>query len=91
MAARRGPSDDEFRDEIEAHVAVETDRLIADGVSPEGAAITARRTFGNVTRVREPGDRDVGEGDGAADHLGAATEPTNPEGRGRFLRVELAC
>jgi predicted permease len=53
MARQQGPSDDEFREEIEAHVALETDRLIADGLSPEDAAIAARRTFGNVTRVRE--------------------------------------
>ena len=53
MARGQGPSDDEFREEIEAHVALETDRLIADGLSPEDAAIRARRTFGNVTRVRE--------------------------------------
>jgi putative ABC transport system permease protein len=51
--AREGPSDDEFRDEIEAHVALETDRLIADGFTPDDAAIAARRSFGNVTRVRE--------------------------------------
>ena len=53
MARRQGPTDDEFRDEIEAHVALETDRLIADGCGPEDAAIRARRTFGNVTRARE--------------------------------------
>ena len=48
---RRSTTD--FSHEIEAHVALETDRLIADGFSPEDAAIRARRTFGNVTRVRE--------------------------------------
>ena len=53
MAHRHGPSDDEFREEIEAHVALETERLIADGLSPEDAAMAARRAFGNVTRVRE--------------------------------------
>src|SRR4051812_22931485 len=46
-------ADDEFRQEIEAHVAFETDRLIAEGFSAEEAAIVARRTFGNMTRVRE--------------------------------------
>ena len=53
MARRSGPSDAEFREEIEAHVALETERLIADGVRPEDAAVAARRTFGNITRVRE--------------------------------------
>jgi putative ABC transport system permease protein len=53
MAHRQGSSDEEFRAEVEAHVALEADRLIADGFSPEDAAITARRTFGNLTRVRE--------------------------------------
>ena len=53
MAHPPGPSEDEFRAETDAHVALETDRLIAEGVSPEEAAARARRTFGNVTRVRE--------------------------------------
>jgi predicted permease len=53
MARRPGPSDEEFREEIEAHVVLETDRLIAEGLSPEDAAIAVRRTFGNITRVRE--------------------------------------
>lgn len=53
MARRSGQSDDEFREEIEAHIALETERLIADGSPPEEAAIAARRTFGNVTSVRE--------------------------------------
>ncbi|HET7698656.1 MAG TPA: ABC transporter permease [Vicinamibacterales bacterium] len=53
MARRHDPSDDEFREEVESHVALETDRLLAEGVSPEEAAMAARRKFGNVTRVRE--------------------------------------
>lgn len=43
----------EFAAEIDAHIAIETDRLIADGMSPEDAARTARQAFGNVTKVRE--------------------------------------
>ncbi len=46
-------SDDDFRGEIEAHVAIETDRLIADGMSPEEARAAAIRQFGNVTAARE--------------------------------------
>src|ERR1700733_2226749 len=48
---KRDPSD--FDAEVESHIALETDRLIAEGVRPSEAALRARRTFGNVTRVRE--------------------------------------
>jgi putative ABC transport system permease protein len=48
---KRDPSD--FDEEVESHIALETDRLIAEGVRPGEAALRARRTFGNVTRVRE--------------------------------------
>ena len=44
---------DDFRDEILAHIALETDRLIADGWAPPAAADEARRRFGNVGRVSE--------------------------------------
>lgn len=53
MWRRPGPGDDEFREEIEAHLALETDRLIAEGCAPDEAATTARRTFGNATLARE--------------------------------------
>src|SRR5919201_5142956 len=43
----------DFRDEIDAHLALETDRLIAEGMTPENARLAARRIFGNVTRVEE--------------------------------------
>src|SRR5262249_33968706 len=45
--------DGDFGDEIRAHIAIETDRLIAEGLSPDEAAAAARRTFGNVTRAQE--------------------------------------
>ncbi|HET7585886.1 MAG TPA: ABC transporter permease [Gemmatimonadaceae bacterium] len=45
--------DDDFSDEIAAHLALETDRLIAEGFSPRDAANEARRRFGNVTLVQE--------------------------------------
>ena len=48
---RRG--DEDFRREIDAHLALETDRLIAEGVSPADARDRAMRRFGNVTAVRE--------------------------------------
>ncbi|HEU4937428.1 MAG TPA: permease prefix domain 1-containing protein [Vicinamibacterales bacterium] len=49
----RDRKDDEFRDEIEAHVTLETDQLIADGLSPDEASIRARRIVGNTTQIRE--------------------------------------
>ena len=49
--ARR--SDDDFRREIEAHIAIETDRLIAEGSSPADARRAAARRFGNVTSTQE--------------------------------------
>ena len=48
---KRDPSD--FDAEVASHIAFETDRLIAEGVAPKEASLRARRTFGNITRVRE--------------------------------------
>ena len=48
-----GRSDEDFRNEIEAHIALETDRLIADGADPTDARDQATRKFGNVTSARE--------------------------------------
>src|SRR4026208_984667 len=53
MWHRRRRTDEEFGNEIEAHLALETDQLIADGVSPDEAAVTARRSLGNTTQIRE--------------------------------------
>ena len=47
MARRR--SDQDFADEIGAHIAHETDRLIADGLPPDEARGLALRRFGSVT------------------------------------------
>jgi hypothetical protein len=44
---------DDFSDEVQAHLDLETDRLIADGMSAEEARAAARRAFGNVARVQE--------------------------------------
>ncbi|MEP6962063.1 MAG: ADOP family duplicated permease, partial [Acidobacteriota bacterium] len=49
----RGRKPEEFRREIEAHIAHETSRLIDAGMGAEEAAAQARRTFGNLTRVQE--------------------------------------
>jgi len=66
---RRGDSD--FAAEIAAHLALETDRLVAEGMSRADAVYEARRRFGNVGRVREEfHDRRTSMWiDGAARHL----------------------
>jgi hypothetical protein len=51
MTTRR--SDDDFAQEIEAHLALEADQLIADGVEPAEARARARRAFGNIARAQE--------------------------------------
>ena len=45
--------DDDLRREIEAHLEVEVEERVADGMSSEDARYFARRGFGNVLRVRE--------------------------------------
>lgn len=52
MSTRRRP-DDDFDREIRAHLDIEAQRLIDDGMPPEEARAAAQRRFGNVTRVRE--------------------------------------
>lgn len=44
---------EDFVDEIRSHLAHETDRLIAEGLSPEEARRAAQRRFGNVTVAQE--------------------------------------
>ena len=43
----------DFAEEIEAHLALEVDRLCAEGLSREEAEAAARREFGNLARVEE--------------------------------------
>jgi len=52
LARRRRPEAD-FSEEIAAHLAIEADRLIAEGFAPGAAALEARRRFGNVGRAQE--------------------------------------
>jgi predicted permease len=52
MGSRRRTRED-FSEEIRAHIALETDRLIADGMRAEDAARLARQRFGNVTAATE--------------------------------------
>jgi putative ABC transport system permease protein len=53
MAPSRSRGEDDFQREIEAHIALETDRLIADGLPRAAARDTARRAFGNVAAASE--------------------------------------
>src|SRR4026209_194716 len=52
MRPRKGAEQD-FAEEIEAHLALETDRLIAGGMRPKEARAAAERAFGNRTAARE--------------------------------------
>jgi len=46
-------SESDFSEEIQAHIAMETDRLVGEGMNPVEARAAARRKFGNVTRTEE--------------------------------------
>ena len=50
---RRRRRDDDFDREVHAHIALETDRLIDEGVNPRDARAAAVRAFGNVLAARE--------------------------------------
>ena len=50
---RRRRRDADFSDEIAAHLALEADRLTAEGLSPADATHEARRRFGNVGLAQE--------------------------------------
>jgi len=52
MWTRKRPGDD-FSSEIRAHLELETERLIADGLPPDEARAAARRAFGSVTAAQE--------------------------------------
>ena len=49
---RQRPHED-FDREVDSHIALETDRLIGEGMSPEAARAAAMKAFGNVTRAKE--------------------------------------
>ena len=50
---RRRSLDDDVREEIESHIAMQADLYRRSGMSPDEALQAARRQFGNVTAVRE--------------------------------------
>ena len=45
--------DDDFRAEVESHIRLEVDRLVAEGMSPPDAEAAARRALGNVALATE--------------------------------------
>jgi putative ABC transport system permease protein len=46
-------TDEDFKEEIDAHLAQDTDRRVAEGLSPREARAAAHRAFGNVTWAHE--------------------------------------
>src|SRR5688572_11345414 len=50
---RRRRAEDDFREEISSHLALEQDQLIEDGMTPEEARVAARRAFGSLARAQE--------------------------------------
>lgn len=50
---RRGPSEAEFLQEIDAHIAHEVERLVGEGLGQQEAKRQARVAFGNVAASRE--------------------------------------
>jgi macrolide transport system ATP-binding/permease protein len=52
LRRRRRPADD-FAREVEAHIAIEAERLVAEGRTVSEAAAEARRRFGNVGAAQE--------------------------------------
>jgi putative ABC transport system permease protein len=53
MRAQRRRTNADFADEIRAHIELEADRLIAEGVSPDDARAAAERRFGNTLKAQE--------------------------------------
>ena len=49
----RRRTDEDFREEIKANISLDTDRFMAEGLSPEEARNAALCAFGNVTRAQE--------------------------------------
>ncbi|HVV45538.1 MAG TPA: ABC transporter permease, partial [Bryobacteraceae bacterium] len=49
----RKRKDSDFQDEIESHIRMESDRLVAEGMPASEAREAARRTFGNIGVSRE--------------------------------------
>jgi predicted permease len=50
---RRRRTIEDFSREVDAHIDLEAERLIREGVQPDDARAAARRSFGNVTAARQ--------------------------------------
>ncbi len=50
---RKRRSVEDFAAEVEAHLQIEADRLIAEGMAPDEARLAARRNFGNTVSAQE--------------------------------------
>ena len=53
MFGKKKRKDDDFNEEIKAHIQLEADQLVKEGMNPREAEAAARRAYGNVTRSRE--------------------------------------
>jgi predicted permease len=53
MWGQRRRPDEDFAREVDAHVQLEADRLVEEGLSPEAATLEARKRFGNAALARE--------------------------------------
>src|SRR5689334_5472379 len=54
---RRRLDDDDFRDEIRAHLAIAEQERMADGADPKSAQLASLKEFGNVTLTTEAARR----------------------------------
>ena len=53
MLLRRGSFDEDIEEEMRLHLELRKEQKIASGFSPEEAARTVHRKFGNITRMKE--------------------------------------
>lgn len=53
MFGRRNRSDSDFREEVQAHIALEAERLREEGLNTDDALAAARKQFGNVLVAQE--------------------------------------
>src|SRR5579872_5284488 len=48
-----GRLDQDFEQELEAHLSMLTDTLVREGMTPEEAIYAARRQFGGITQIKQ--------------------------------------
>ena len=53
MSRKPRRDDPDFHEEVNSHIQLEADRLVAEGMDPDAALAQARRAFGNVTHSQE--------------------------------------